>query len=161
MSQSTLLHTLFQYKSWANQELITALRQIDAQAHPKSYRLAVRLLNHTHVVDCIFAAHLTGATHSYEATNTVETPSIDELAAALDEMDGWLIHYVPTLTPEQLSEKIEFTFTDGKAGRMSREEMLAHLVTHGNYHRGAIGRILSEMSITPPRDIFTGWLHRG
>ena len=32
--------------------------------------------------------------------------------------------------------------------RMSREEMLAHVATHGGYHRGAVGRILSQLSLT-------------
>ena len=41
-----------------------------------------------------------------------------------------------------LREVIEFTFTDGDAGRMSREEMLLHVVSHGAYHRGNIGQVL-------------------
>ena len=46
------------------------------------------------------------------------------------------------------------------AGQMSRAEMLLHLVTHGGYHRGAIGRILVQCGITPPRDTLTTFLHR-
>jgi uncharacterized damage-inducible protein DinB len=37
--------------------------------------------------------------------------------------------------------------------------MLSHVVLHGGYHRGAIGRILSQLSIPPGRDVFTGFLH--
>jgi hypothetical protein len=32
-------------------------------------------------------------------------------------------------------------------------------IADGGYHRGAIGRILAQLSITPPRDVFTGFLH--
>lgn len=42
---------------------------------------------------------------------------------------------------------------------MSREEMLAHVITHGAYHRGAVGRIMAQLSIAPPRDVYTGFLH--
>ena len=43
---------------------------------------------------------------------------------------------------------------------MSREEMLGHVVTHGGYHRGAVGRVMAQVSVAPPRDIFTVYLHR-
>jgi len=33
-------------------------------------------------------------------------------------------------------------------------------VTHGGYHRGAIGRMLVQCGITPPRDTLTTFLHR-
>ncbi|WP_348524358.1 DinB family protein [Mesorhizobium sp. L2C089B000] len=33
---------------------------------------------------------------------------------------------------------------------MSRQEMLTHVVTHGGYHRGEIGRILMQIGIAPP-----------
>ncbi|MNE58580.1 DinB family protein [compost metagenome] len=56
--------------------------------------------------------------------------------------------------------EISFNFVDGDKGQMSREEMLLHLVTHGGYHRGAIGRILVQCGITPPRDTLTAFLHR-
>jgi uncharacterized damage-inducible protein DinB len=42
---------------------------------------------------------------------------------------------------------------------MSVGEILMHLITHGSYHRGMIGRILSEEKVSPPRDILTGFLH--
>lgn len=37
---------------------------------------------------------------------------------------------------------------------------LLHLVTHGGYHRGAIGRVLVQCGIAPPRDTLTTFLHR-
>jgi len=44
--------------------------------------------------------------------------------------------------------------------RMSREETLAHIATHGGYHRGAVGRIMAQASVAVPRDIFTVHLHQ-
>jgi len=34
-----------------------------------------------------------------------------------------------------------------------------HLVVHGDYHRGAVGRIMSQLSIKPP-EAFTAYLHK-
>lgn len=160
MSTPTLLLSLFRYKAWANEELFAELEKLDPQTHATERHSAIRLLNHIHVVDRIFAAHLCGTAHGYAATNTPETPTLEALCCAVADTDRWYIEYLEQLAPELLEEKLPFTFTDGERGRMSREEMLAHVATHGGYHRGAVGRIMAQLSVPPPRDIFTVYLHR-
>jgi uncharacterized damage-inducible protein DinB len=160
MSASTLLHSLFKYKAWANDELFAGIEKFDPAVHQTQRHMAIRILNHTYVVDRIFAAHLIGKAHAYTATNTPETPTLEELRAAIAESDRWYVQYVEALTPELLSENLPFTFTDGTNGHMSREEMLTHIVIHGGYHRGAVGSIMAQVSIVPPRDLFTGYLHK-
>ena len=118
------------------------------------------MLNHIHVVDRIFAAHLRGEPHGFEATNTPETPTLEALRAAVRETDRWFVESAGALTPDQLAETVPFSFTDGERGRMSREEMLAHVVTHASYHRGEVGRLLKTRAVAPPRDLFTAYLHR-
>ncbi|MBT2302138.1 DinB family protein [Variovorax paradoxus] len=159
MTASTLLHSLFKYKAWANKELFAEMEKLDPVAHQVQRHTAIRVLNHIYVVDRIFAAHLCGTAHSYQATNTTETPLLADLRAAVAESDGWYVDYVGSLPPERLAEPLSFTFTDGGSGRMSREEMLAHVATHGGYHRGAVGRIMAELPVAPPRDTFTRFLH--
>ena len=112
------------------------------------------------LIDRIFAAHLTGVAHGHEDTNTIETPTLDALRAQVEASDRWYVDYSGSLAPALLSEVITFRFTDGGSGRMTREEMLIHVALHGGYHRGAIGRILAQLSIAPPRDIYTGYLHK-
>lgn len=160
MSTSNLLHSLFKYKAWANEELFVELAKLDPVAHQAERHTAIRLLNHIYVVDRIFAAHLAGETHAYAGTNTPETPAFDVLRDAVLASDGWYVDYVGSLAAERLPELLQFTFTDGAKGCMSREEMLAHVITHGGYHRGAVGRIMAQVSVPPPRDIFTVYLHR-
>jgi uncharacterized damage-inducible protein DinB len=112
------------------------------------------------VVDRIFAAHLSGSAHSYAATNTAETPTLRELHSAVTGSDCWYVEYISKLRPELLSEDVSFVFTDGGQGRMSREEILAHVAMHGGYHRAAVGGIMNRASVAPPRDIFTAYLHK-
>lgn len=159
MSTASLLRSLFRYKRWADEGFLDALARVDAQQHAAPRHLAVRLLNHIHVVDTIFAAHLAGRPHGHAATNTVETPTLDALRDAMLAQDQWYLDYVEQASPGLLPETLEFVFTDGAAGSMSREEMLMHVVTHGAYHRGAVGQCLNEAQVAPPRDIFTGYLH--
>lgn len=159
MSNSNLLLSLFQYKAWANAELFDELRKVDVEAHATERHSAIRVLNHIHVVDRIFVAHLGGTPHAYTATNTPETPTLDELQAAVAETDRWYLDHVRGLTPEKLRERVAFDFTDGGRGCMTREEILAHVVTHGGYHRGAVGQTMRQAGVAPPRDIYTRFLH--
>ena len=160
MGTATLLQTLFRHKAWANDQLFAELAKLDVEGHAKERQAAIRLLNHIHVVDRIFAAHLAGEPHGYTATNTRETPGLEALRDAVATTDCWYVEHVGPLDAGQLTATIDFTFTDGDAGRMSREEMLVHVIGHGNYHRGAVGRIMSQLGVPPPRDLLTAYLHR-
>ena len=155
------LAQLFQYKRWANQELLALGAASQGALPADDYRLFVRILNHTYVVDRIFASHLQGLPQTtYRATNTEETPELATLSDTVRASDDWYLQYVGGLDDAQLAEPVEFRFTDGDTGRMSRSEILNHLVVHGTYHRGAAGRILAAHAVQPPRDSLTTFLHR-
>lgn len=160
MTTATLLQSLFRHKAWANEELFAAVASLDAADRAEERHAATRLLNHIFVADRIFVGHLSGTPHGYTATNTTDTPALDALRAQVADTDRWFVDYVGAATPAQLDEAVAFVFTDGAHGRMTRAEMLGHVLTHGSYHRGAVGRILSQAGVTPPRDIFTVYLHR-
>ena len=157
---TTGLSTLFGYQLWANADLFGKLEMLDQASQKDERHAAIRLINHTHVVARIFAAHLSGAKHGYATDNTAETPALSDLRAAVAASDQWYLDYVRNISPAKLSESIPFVFTDGDKGYMTREEMLTHVVLHGGYHRGEAGRILSQLSITPPWDTFAVYLHQ-
>ena len=157
---STLLRALYGYHAWANSDLLDKLEMPDRAAHSRDRHTAIRLINHYYVVAEIFAAHLRGVRHRYKAAGTVETPSLSDLRAAITASDQWYLNYVQAISPSELSGSVPFTFTDGDKGYMTREEMLTHVVLHGGYHRGEVGRILSQRSVTPPHDTFAVYLHR-
>ena len=153
------LQSLFAFKSWSNSELFNLLATVDAQQHAAAIHNAIRTLNHIYVVDRIFQAHLQGEPHHYTATNTEVTPELGALDFAVAQTDAWFEAYAAAVSAEQLQEELPFRFTDGDAGRMSREEMLVHVITHGTYHRGNVGQVLKSISIAPPRDLYTRFLH--
>lgn len=160
MSATSLISSLYQYKAWANEALFSRFEAIDQQLHASQCQAMLRILNHIYVVDRIFAGHLTNTPHGYSGTNTPDTPELEQLHQQVKESDRWFVQYCATLSAPELEQSIEFTFTDGQPGRMTREEMLAHVVTHGGYHRGAVGRMLTQIQVSPPRDVFTGFLHQ-
>ncbi len=154
------LHAMFSYQAWANAELFDCLEQLDPLAHQAERQVMLRLVDHNFVVADIFAAHLAGTGHAYATDNSAELPSLPALRAAVAASDRWYLDYVDHASPATLAEAVAFTFTDGDAGRMTRGEMLGHVVLHGGYHRGEVGRILRQLAITPPWDTFAVFLHR-
>jgi uncharacterized damage-inducible protein DinB len=162
MSTATLLTTLLRHKAWADDGLIAGLAAIGDDASSDEFDeldTALRLLHHAHIVDRIFVAHMQRVGHGYRATEADETPPPEALFDAIRQTDRWLVDYAARLDELDPEEPIAFRFTDGTAGTMSRAEMLAHLVAHGGYHRGEIGRILTRLTGSSPRDTLTGYLH--
>ncbi|MGY2050118.1 DinB family protein [Methylobacterium sp. JK268] len=158
MSAQALLLTLFRYKESADAELIAAVSTLDAA--DRDVATALRILHHNHIIDRIFAANLQRRDHGYRTDWSEESPPVHRLAAEVAEINRWYVAYLSRATAEDLSESVDFRFSDGGHGRMSREEMLAHVVTHGGYHRGEVGRLLPTIGETKRRDVFAGYLHR-
>ncbi|HEY4345077.1 MAG TPA: DinB family protein [Parvibaculum sp.] len=150
------LQNLFRYKAWANDELLIALADL---GDSPIIGLAIKALSHSHVVDQIFAAHMTHRPHAYTSANLSDLPTLQELSADIRRRDREYIDYVSALSPVQLAERIDFTFTDGAAGAMTREEMLMHVITHGIGHRGQVSAIMLLHSVQPAKDGFTTYLH--
>ena len=153
-----MIKQLIGYKAWANRELFDCLLALPARTAAEPRHTMIRLLNHVYVVDQIFRAHLSATQHGHRALNTLATPSLSELWAAVQEMDHWYLDYASGLTGEQLEQRLDFVFVDGTAGNLSRAEMLLHVVNHGTYHRGAVGELLHQCGSAPPRDVLTRYL---
>ena len=149
------LGRLFRYKAWANAELLSTLARLDGPV----VGLAIQALSHSHIVDRIFAAHLRHQAHAHASANPHELPTLAQLSADIRATDREYIDYVASLDGDQLRERIDFTFTDGAPGRMSREEMLLHVITHGVGHRGQVSAALLLNDATPAIDGFTTYLH--
>lgn len=160
--QDTTLGTLFRYKAWADAELMTLLCQpVEAldDAGRALHLQAVRLMNHIHVVDRIFIAHLTGQSHPYTATNTPETPTPEQLSWDMADTAAWLLEHTASIAAEALGKQVTFTFTNGDPGCMTRLEMLLHLHAHGTHHRGQVSQMLKTAGLVPPRELLTRMLH--
>lgn len=160
MDASILLKNMLAYQAWANDELMQRLCGMARRTGNGEGRAALRLMNHIHVVSRIFAAHLTGVTHGYENDNPEQTPEPAALRAAISKSDRWYLDYIETLRGPELARPIAFTFTDGDKGCMTAQEMLVHVVLHGSYHRGEVGRMLARLRVSPPWDTYAVHLHR-
>jgi uncharacterized damage-inducible protein DinB len=103
----------------------------------------------------IFAA----AEEAFETIFLIGTDIEFSEYAGIRKSDREFVDYVSALTSDQLPERIDFPFTDGALGRMSREEMLMHVITHGVGHRGQISAVMPLNSVAPVKDGFATYLH--
>jgi uncharacterized damage-inducible protein DinB len=152
------LQNLYRFKAWADDELLTALGRFGADSPVTA--LAIKALSHTYVVDRIFLAHLKSRSHSYTSANLTVMPPLHDLSADLRAGDREYIDYVDAVDGARLRESIDFVFTDGAPGRMTREEMLLHVITHGVGHRGQVSAVMLLNGAAPSNDGFTSYLHR-
>lgn len=149
----------FQYKQWANAELLQLGEQQFSKLPEIDATFFVRILNHTTVVDSLFISRIVGESEKYSGDNTVETPSLSELRQTMNEHDTWLVNYTQSATPEELKRIVSFKFIDGAFGQLTVEEILLHLLTHGSNHRGMASRVLAENGLERPKDTLTRYLH--
>lgn len=156
-----ILVSLFKYKAWANQEMHATLAEVDVRQHAAEFQAMLHTLDHANAVDRIFQAHLRGTSEPrFKATNSEEVPGLSKLRDTVTATDEWYLQFVSGIGPEELQQRIEFTFTDGEQGAMSREEMLLHVITHSGYHRGSVGQTLENLGMHSPPDSLTKFLHR-
>ncbi|MEN6082775.1 DinB family protein [Chromobacterium piscinae] len=157
MGANQLLARMFRYQAWADEEMLAAIAGLDPERYAEERRLALRLMNHCLVVNRIFAAHLQGIPHGFAADNTPDTPEPEALRRETSALDRWYLDYAASAMPATLAQAIPFAFTDGDNGYMTHEEMLTHVVTHGGYHRGEAGRLLTQAAARHPLDVELPW----
>ena len=157
MDKQTLIK-LLAYKRWADAVTLEAIQQTDQALYPKEHHLMLRLMNHIYVVDRIFRANMAGRPHGYQALNTPETPTAEELVAAFSESTDEYISFVTTLSEEDFGKVIRFTFVDGGEGEMRLTDMVNHILFHGTYHRGAVGWLIQSSGGVAPKDVLTVFL---
>jgi uncharacterized damage-inducible protein DinB len=152
---STLhVRKLLRYRAWADQLTYRAVAALPegASTAPRAtiFGNMLRTLTHSWVVDDIFQAHLQGRAHGYTSRNTPEPLSFDDLWARQQAMNAWYLDYATSLTPEQAAEVVDFQFIGGGEGRMSREDIVLHVVNHATYHRGFVADMFYQVPVKPP-----------
>lgn len=154
-----MLIEAFNYKQWADQRTLEAITRIDGDKFPAAVTFARQQLNHLVRVEELFRARLLGAAAPHRSTNTEVVPEFPELKQRIGDSHQWFARYVQNLAPAHWSQPVSFEFVDGKPGRMTRLEILFHIINHSTYHRGAIGHSLDLAQVPHPADTYTVFIH--
>lgn len=154
MVTTELARTLTRYKAWANQTIFAAVAALPegeaTRPRPTLFKNMVHTLNHSHVIDRIFQAHLEATDHGFTARNTEVAPPLAELWSAVQALDRWYVARFDALSAAELAETVRFQFVGGGDGAMTRGQILLHVVTHDTYHRGFVADMMNQASVNPP-----------
>lgn len=159
-SHNLILSQLMQHKKWVDMSLYALLQTPAYKNNVDLSNKALYWLNHIHIVDQIFKSHMQGELCYFTSTVSSTFPPLQELHQAAEELDQWLIEYACTLDEDSANEMINFTFTDGDKGCMSRTQMLMHLSSHGLYHIGVTAQELANQGLPIPQLLFTSFLSK-
>ncbi len=145
---------LARYNAWANRMVFDAVAGLPEGEATKPrqtlFKNIVHMLNHNYVIDRIFQAHLEGREHGYTARNTPDHPPLAELWRLQQEVHRWFVDWSDRQTDATLDESVNYTLIGGNRGTMSRGEILLHVVTHHNYHRGYVADLFYQVPARPP-----------
>ncbi|MCE9648188.1 MAG: damage-inducible protein DinB [Parvibaculum sp.] len=153
MPQTGAVHTLTAYNAWENDGLYSVLETVPEARALEETPIILAVLNHAYAVSRIFQAHILGKSHPYTSANPEDQLSLEEIAPAARSADRWYVDYVRSAKESDLDKPVDIHFTNGDHARMSRCEMVLHVVNHSSYHRGNIGIILMKNRIPVPAKI--------
>ena len=158
----SLLTSLFAHKAACNRGLVGALRAAPAETDRARMAVALLTLEHTHIVDRLFQSRLNGAEPPFAAIASTQVPELETLAASLAETDAWYEAYAAEVSDAELETVVEFTYVaDGDTGRLTKGQILAHLITHGAAHRAGINTSLKGLGVVPAFDQMITTFHAG
>ena len=140
---------LTRYNHWANELIFAAVAALPAGEASKErrslFKNMVHTLNHNYVIDLIWQAHLEGREHGFTARNTPGHPPLEELWQKQRAIDDWFIAWSDRLPDAAFDERLTFTLIGGNKGKMSRGEILLHIVNHTSYHRGFVADLFYQV----------------
>lgn len=149
---------LIRYKQWADRGLHEVVSRTFDRLDTEDSGILLRILDHILVVDRIFQHHLQGLPNPFHAPRSEERPDVHRLIETATEVDEWYVSYAANQLAADPDRPVDFIFTNGMPGRMTRGEIILHVCLHGTYHRGNAGIVLQKNGITPNDDRMTDFL---
>lgn len=141
----------YEYDYWANDRYVKALIEM-----PSPPEKAVKILGHI-----LFAMDVWLARLKKEDLSRFPTPypsyNLAECQQKLEELHGKWRGYLSGLGPDGLSEKIDYTNTQGKRFEQVVQNVLVHVVNHSHYHRGQLATLIAQGGGKRPETDYIGY----
>ena len=143
-----VLIKLFRYDSWANEEVLRALR---ATATPPEK--AVRLLAHIASTQWLWLERMQGAQQSYAVWPEW---SLEESGAELPKLERAWTAFLGEKKAADLALRFQYTNSKGEHFSSTQGDTALHVAMHGAYHRGQIAKAVRETGGEPA---YTDFIH--
>jgi uncharacterized damage-inducible protein DinB len=137
-----MIALLYRFDDWANDQVLAALAALDSPP-PR----AVRLFAHIVAARRLWLARLL---REPMPNDRFPTWTLPEAAAYYEEVKPGWIRFLDGLSASDLERVETYQDTFGRTWSDPLSHILAHVATHGHYHRGQIASELAAHGHTPP-----------
>ncbi|MGE0359482.1 MAG: DinB family protein [Vicinamibacterales bacterium] len=144
------LQRLGRHGEWADARLLKAARQASGDL-----AVVLRELGHVRAAQEIWLSRIDGRAATLPVWPTL---GLDELAAAGASIDAAMGKTLGALTPEALTREIAYKTSAGVTYRTAVGDILLHVLTHGQYHRGKANAALRAIGAEAANVDFITWL---
>lgn len=129
------------YLEWANRRTYQSLSALSAPP-PE----ALSKLHHLLAAEGVWLSRLCGEAPSGEIW---PGGSLAEAAEAIARNVAGYRSFLQSLDPQALEQVVEYCNSKGERFRNSLQDILMHVIAHGNYHRGQIAMLVKGAGGTP------------
>lgn len=147
MNLTQHLHRLFAWDSWANREVLVALKTL---ADPPTK--TVSLIAHIVAAEWLWLNRLRGEIQRLEVWPEFTVEQSESEYSSLPEQ--WT-RYLDQAA-HRLTDPVDYVNTKGEPWSSTIHDVLTHVVTHSAYHRGQIATDLRAAGHAPP---YTDFIH--
>lgn len=144
------LRRLGRHGAWADARLLHTARQASGDLAP-----VLRELGHVRAAQDIWLSRIAGRSATLPVWPTL---GLDELATAGAAIDAAMGTLLGALTPEGLTREVAYKTSAGVTYRTAVGDILLHLLTHGQYHRGKANAALRAIGAEAANVDFITWL---
>lgn len=134
---------LFRYNHWANELILNMVSKANLR-DPEITKLLSHILN----AQMVWYSRVS-AEKKYER-KVWEVYEWEELHPLFKESSNLWVKYLSETDPEKLKEEVPYKTSLGDPFSNVAEDILAHVINHGTYHRGQIAKLLRQKNIDPP-----------
>ena len=133
------LKKLFDYDLWANEKIFQAIQQLE-EGEAKAE--VEEMFSHILAAQKIWIDRIQNKTPQIEVWPELNRDEVDELIVANNKSLIALI--------SEKEKQLGYKNSKGKAHDGKTEDILMHVVIHGQHHRAQIAKMLREAGVTSP-----------
>ena len=152
---------LARYHAWANEVLFRELDKMSDQQRKQDCGLFFRSIHHTvdHLllVNRLWMGRLTEKPFVADF-RTVQITDWEALKQALREDLADMAAWLEQQEEDWFTKNVSFTASSGKASSMKASDILTHMLTHFNHHRGQVSTATTQMGGIAPEMDFVYYL---
>lgn len=141
MSALDHLRRLWAHAAWADAAVLAELERL-----PAVPPLVLREYAHLIGAEEVWLARLESRPSKAAVWPDLPLPAVAELARGTRA--GYQ-SYLATRTEKEIARDVAYTNTAGQAFSTSIDDILTHVVLHGQYHRGKVNVLLRQEGLSP------------